>query len=139
MVHDSFGLEMNKVHNFFIFLFVRCYTVIPVSMMNSVVRHNVVSSRLVKMQIFPGHDLLQFRSICFVVCQSSSLPSCKVSLFYISISAGFMVPAIHMGVTDMSRARASCCFQFLGFMDKSTTVQSILGVALPIAFHVMVR
>ena len=57
----------------------------------------------------------------------------------ISISAGFMVSAILGGVTGMSRARASCCFQFLGFMDRATTLQSVLGVALYVAFHVMVR
>ena len=43
------------------------------------------------------------------------------------------------GVMDMSRARASCCFQFPGFMDKTTTLPSVLGVALYVAFHVMVR
>ena len=48
----------------------------------------------------------------------------------ISISAGFMVSAIHRGVTGMSRARSSCCFQFLGFMDKATNLQSVLGVSL---------
>ena len=47
----------------------------------------------------------------------------------------------------MSRTRASGCFQFHGFvdfyferfMDKATTIQSVLGVALYVAFHVMVR
>ena len=48
----------------------------------------------------------------------------------ISISNGFMVSAIHRGVTCMSRARASCYFQFLGFMDRATTLQSVIGVAL---------
>ena len=48
----------------------------------------------------------------------------------ISISTGFMVSAIHRGVTGMSRTRASCCFQFLGFLDKATTLQFVLGAAL---------
>ena len=54
----------------------------------------------------------------------------QIVTFGISISAGFMVSAILGGVTGMSRARASCCFQFPGFMDKTTTLQSVLGVAL---------
>ena len=37
----------------------------------------------------------------------------------ISISAGFMVSAIHMGVTGMTRSSASRCFQFLVIMDKA--------------------
>ena len=48
----------------------------------------------------------------------------------ISISAGFTVSAIHMGVTGMSRTRSSGCFQLLGIMDKTTPFQSVLGVAL---------
>ena len=46
------------------------------------------------------------------------------------VTTGFMVSAINRVVTDMSRARASGCFQFLGFMDKATTLHSVLGVAL---------
>ena len=48
----------------------------------------------------------------------------------ISISAVFMVSAIHMGVTGMCRESASGCCQFLVIMDKATTFQSVLGVAL---------
>ena len=55
----------------------------------------------------------------------------------ISISTGFMVSAIHRGVTGMSRA--FCCFRFLGFVDKAIALQSVLGVALQFAFHIMVR
>ena len=55
------------------------------------------------------------------------------------VTTGFMVSAINRVVMDMSRARASGCFQFLGFMDKATTRQSVLGVALQLTFHVMVR
>jgi len=48
----------------------------------------------------------------------------------ISISTMFMVSAINRAVTDMSMARSSCCFHFLDFMAKVTTIQSVLGVAL---------
>ena len=48
----------------------------------------------------------------------------------ISSSIGFMVSAKHRVVTGMSMARASSCFQFLGFMDKTTTIMSVLVVAL---------
>ena len=64
-----------------------------------------------------------------------------------TMSAEFMVSAIHNGATGMSRTRASGCFQFHGFMDfyferfmdKATTLQSVLGVALYVVFQVMVR
>ena len=46
------------------------------------------------------------------------------------VTTGFMMSAINRVVTDMSRGRASGCFQFLGFMDKATTLHSVLGVAL---------
>ena len=49
----------------------------------------------------------------------------------ISIHTGFMVSVIHRGVTGMSRVvRAYLCFQFLGFMDKATTLHYVLDVAL---------
>ena len=48
----------------------------------------------------------------------------------ISISTGFMVSVIHSGLTGLSSARASCCVQFLGFIDKATTLQSVPGVDL---------
>ena len=76
-VHLHCTLEMNKVHNFVIFVsFVRCYMVRPVTRMNYVVCHQVVSggvsSQLVKLQIFPGHAFYSVWCICSVVCQSSS-------------------------------------------------------------------
>ena len=46
-----------------------------------------------------------------------------------TISTGFMVSAIHRGVTGMFRARAEL-FKLLGFMDKATTLQSVIWVAL---------
>ena len=48
----------------------------------------------------------------------------------ISISAGFMVSAIHMGVTGMIRASASGCFQFPVIMNKATTLQYVFYVTL---------
>jgi len=48
-------------------LFVRCYTVRPVTRMNYVVRHQVVSdgvsSKLVKLQIFPDHAFHMLRGL----------------------------------------------------------------------------
>jgi len=42
-------------------------------------------------------------------------------------------------VSAIHRGGASCCFQFLGFIYKVTTLQSVIGVALYVAFYVMVR
>ena len=70
------------------------------------------------------------RDIVIMFPAQVEVPSCKLPPIDIFISTGFMVSAIHRGVTGMSRARASWGFQFLGVMDIATTLQSVIGVAL---------
>ena len=81
--------------------------------------------------LFTDHGYsLSLLGIVIMFPAQVEVPSCKLPPIDIFISTGFMVSAIHRGVTGMSRARASCGFQFLGVMDKATTLQSIVGVAL---------
>ena len=82
MVHDIFWFlhlhlrDEQGTYLLHLLLFVPCYTVSPVTRMNSVVRHHVFSDKSV---VSVGQAVylswscpLQFWSICSVVCQSSS-------------------------------------------------------------------